>query len=99
MEPSWVAMQWIASFNAFGMGEPSILTKSDLPDDQSVNNQLGPSTTTPVATTNFSLNSSECVVGTIKFPVAQLSSMQQNKFSSSQLPTAKRTSYINSLHN
>ena len=85
MELSRVAVQWIASFNAFGMDEPSILTKSDLPDDQSVNNQLGPSTTTPVATTNFSLNSSEYVVGTIKFSVAQLSSMQCSRINFHQV--------------
>ena len=65
MEPSRVAMQWIESFGAYGMGESLILTRSDLPDDQSVNNQLGPTTTTPVAATKFDLQSSECVVGTI----------------------------------
>ena len=77
-------MQWIASFKVH---EPSILTRSDLPDDQqSVNNQLGPSTTTPIAATKFNLKSSECVVGTImKVPVTQPSSVQQNNFSSSLL--------------
>ena len=78
MQPSWVTMEWIANFEAYGMGEPSVLTRTDLPDDQSVNNQLGSSTTTPIAATKFNLKSSECVVGTIKVPVAQLSSMQQN---------------------
>ena len=83
MESSWVAMQWIASFKVH---EPSILTRSDLPDDQSVNNQLGPSTTTPIAATKFNLKSSECVVGTImKVSVTQPSSVQQNNFSSSLL--------------
>ena len=53
-----------ASFGIISKGEPLLLTR-DLPDDQSVNNQLGPSTTTPIAATIFHLNSSECVVGTI----------------------------------
>ena len=83
MEPSCTAMQWIASFETYSMGEPSILTRINLLDDYSINKHLGPSTTTPVAATNFSLNSSKCVVGTIEVPAAQLSSMQQNKFSSS----------------
>ena len=98
MEPSWTEMQWITSFEAFNMGEPLILTRSDLPDDQPVNKHLGPSTTIPIAATTFSLSSSECVVDTIiKFPVIQPSSAQQNNFSSSQLVAANRTIY--SLHN
>ena len=88
MEPSWVAMKWITGFGAYGMGEPLILARINSPDDQSMNNQLGPSTTTPIATTNFNLNSSQCVVGTIKIPISQLSSLKQNKFSSSQLSTS-----------
>ena len=91
MEASWVAKQWIASFGVYSMSEPSILTRNDLPDDQFVNNQLGPSTTSPVAATKFNLKSSECVVGTImKFSVTQPSSVQQNNFSSSQLVAANR---------
>ena len=98
MQPSWVTMQWIASFDAFRMGELSILTRSDLPDDQSMSNQLGSSTTTPVAATKFNLKSSECVVGTItKVPITQPSSVQQNN-SSNQLIAANRTIYY-SLHN
>ena len=97
MQPSWVTMQWIASFDAFRMGELSILTRRDLPDDQSMSNQLGSSTTTPVAATEFNLKSSECVVGTItKVPITQPSSVQQNN-SSNQLVTANRTIY--SLYN
>ena len=92
MESSWVAKQWIASFEVYSMGEPSILTRNDLPDDQFVNNQLSPSTTTPVAATKFNLKSSECVVGTImKVSVTQPSSAQQSNFSSSQLVAANRT--------
>ena len=87
MEPSWVAMKWIESFGAYGMGEPLIFTRSDSPDDQ-----LGPSTTIPIAATNFNIKSSECVVGTItRFPVTQSSSIQQNNFSLSQLVAANRT--------
>ena len=95
-EPSWTAMQWIASFETFSMGEPLISTRSDLPENNHcVTNQLGRSTTTPVPATTFNLYSSECVVGSItKVPVTQLSSVQQSNPSSSQLPTAKRTSYI-----
>ena len=94
MQPSWVEAQWIRSFDAIGMGEPSILTRRDLPDDQSVINQLGPSTTTPVAATDFNLKPSKCVVGTVmKVPVTQPSSVQQNNFSSSQLVVANRTIY------
>ena len=86
MKPSWVAMKWIKSFVAYGMGEPLIVTRSDLPD---VNNQLGPTTTTPIAA---DLKSSQCVVGTItRVPVTQPSSAQQKNFSSSQLVAAKRT--------
>ena len=92
MKPSWTAMKWIASFEAYGMGELLILTRSEVPDDQSVNNELGPSTTTSIAAINFNIKSSECVVGTItRFPVAQSSSAQQNKFSLSQLVAANRT--------
>ena len=78
MEPSWIAMQWIESFKPYSMGEPLIPTRSDLlKDDQPVNKQLYPITTVPIAATNFNLNSSECVVGTItKIPVTQLSSVQ-----------------------
>lgn len=80
---------WIASFEPFSMGEP-LVSARDLPeDDQSVNTQLGPSTTTPTAATNFSFNLSECVVGTIiKIPVTQLSPLQQTQ---SHSETAKRT--------
>ena len=92
MEPSWAAMKWIESFGAYGMGEPSMVTRSDLPDGQSVDNQLGPSTTTPIAATNFNSKLSECVVGTIvKVSVTQSSSVQQNTISSSQLVAANRT--------
>ena len=95
MEPSWAAMQWIASFGPYDIGEP--MRRSDLPDDQPVNNQLSSSTTTPVADKTFNLKSSECVVGTfMKVPVTQPSSVQQNN-SSSQLIAANRT--IHSLHN
>ena len=98
MEPSWIAKQWIESFKPYSMGEPLIPTRSDLlEDDQSVNKQLYPITTTPTAATSFNLKSSECVVGTIKIPVTQLSSVQQNNLSSCQLPTANRT--IHSPHN
>ena len=96
MEPSWTAMQWIASFGPYGMGEP--MRRSDLPENQPVNNQLNSSTTTPVAAYEFKLKSSECVVGTfMKVPVTQPSSAQQNNSSSSQLVAANRTIY--SLHN
>ena len=75
------------------MGEPPISTRSDLlEDDQSVNKQLYPITTAPIAATSFNLNSSECVVGTItKTPVTQLCLVQQSNVSSCQLPTVKRT--------
>ena len=80
------------------MAEPLLLTRINLPDDQLVNNQLGPSTTIPIAATTFSLGSSEYVVDTIiKFPVIQPSSTQQNNFSSSQFVVANITIY--SLHN
>ena len=83
---------WIASFEVYSMGEPSILTRSDLPDDQFVHNQLAFSTTTPVAATKFNLKLSECVVGTImKVSVTQPSSVQQNNFSSNQRVAANRT--------
>ena len=76
------------------MGKPLLLTRSDLPDDKSVNNQLGPSTTTPITAEKFDLKSSECVVGIImRIP----SSVQQNNFSLSQLVAANRT--IHCLHN
>ena len=66
-------------------------TRSDLlKDDQPVNRQLGPTTTTPITATSYNLNLSKCVVDTItKIPVTQVSSLQQNNLSSSQLPTAK----------
>ena len=97
MEPSWTAMKWIAGFGDYGMGEPSILTRSDSPDDQPVKNQFVPTITAPTADTKFKLKSSECVVGTItRFPVTQPSSVQQNNCSSSQLVAANRTIY--SLH-
>ena len=87
MEPSWTAKQWIASFEPFRMGESLLSTRSDLPEnDQSMNkHELASSTAIPVATTSFSLNSSECVMGTIKVPVTQLSLVHQRNLSSSQL--------------
>ena len=99
MEPSWNAKQWIESFKPFSIGEPPISTRSDLlEDDQSVNKQLYPITTTPITATSFNLKSSECVVGTITIiPVTQLCLVQQSNVSSCQLPTAKRTIY--SPHN
>ena len=77
MEPSWIAKQWIKNFEPFSMGEPLIPTRSDLPEDDHINNQLGRSTTTPVAATDSNLHSSECVVTTI-WPIIQLSLVQQN---------------------
>ena len=77
MEPSWTAMQWIRNFEPFTMGEPLISTRSDLPEDDHISNQLGPITTTPVAATSFNLHSSEYVVSTI-WPIIQLSVVQQN---------------------
>ena len=99
MEPSYIAKQWIESFEPYIMGEQLIPTRSDLlEDDQFVNKQLYLITTAPITATNFNLKSSECVVGTItKIPVTQLCLVQQSKVSSCQLPTAKRT--IHSLHN
>ena len=100
MEPSWIAKQWIESFKPYSMGEPPISTRSDhdlLEDDQSVDKQLYPTTTPIAATTSYCSSSSECVVGTIKIPITQLSSVQQNNLSSCQLPTANRT--IHSPHN
>ena len=85
-------MQWIESFKPFSMVEPVIPTRSDLlKDDHSVNKQFDPITTAPIAATSFNLNSLECVVDTItKVPVTQVSLVQQNNLSSSQLRTAKR---------
>ena len=99
MEPSYIAKQWIESFEPYSMGEALIPTRSDLlEDDQPVNKQLYPSTTTPISATSFSLKLSECVVGTIiKIPVTQLSLVQQSNVSSCQLPTFSRTIY--SPHN
>ena len=98
MEPSYTAKQWIENFKPHGMGEALVPTRSDLLDDQSVNKQLYPITTAPTAATSLNVNSTECVVGTItKFPVTQLSSVQQNNLLSCQLPTASRTTH--SPHN
>ena len=99
MEPSWIAKQWIENFKPYSIGEPLIPSRSDLlEDDQSVNKQLDPITTAPIAATSFNLKSSECVVGTItKIPVTQLCLVQQSNVLSCQLPTVKRT--INSPHN
>ena len=93
MEFSYIVKQWIESFEPYGMGEPMIPTRSGLlEDNQSVNKQLYPITTAPIAATNCNLKSSECVVGTItKIPVTQLCLVQQSNVSSCQLPTAKRT--------
>ena len=101
MEPSWIAEQWIESFKPYSMGEPLIPTRSDLlKDDQSVNKQLYPITTEPIAATSFNLKLSECVVDTItKIPVTQLCLVQQSNVSSCQLPTAKRTIDSYSPHN
>ena len=87
MEPSYIVKQWIESFKPFSMGELLIPTRSGLlENDQSVNKQLYPITTAPIAATSFNLNSSECVVGTItKVPIAQVTSVQQSNLSS-QLP-------------
>ena len=95
MELSWIAEQWIESFEPYSMGEPLITTRSDLLEDDQ---QLYPITTEPIAATSFNLKLSECVVGTItKIPVTQLCLVQQSNVSSCQLPTAKRT--IHSPHN
>ena len=98
MEPSYIAKQWIESFEPYSMGEPLIPTRSDLlEDDQSVNKQHYPITTASIAATSFNLNLSECVVGTItKIPVTQLCLVQQSNVSSCQLPTSSRT--IHSPH-